>query len=309
MRLQTIVIASASMTALVSVAAAQSGPSCADLVNVGKPGVLYYKPAQLNASAPAGWAPLPGTIMPSTSGQALQLSYIVPARHTADEAGALVVKIARTGTPGSVDNTIANFHIRLYRPEVTTTCKGRYAWDYLSWSGNLVRPQVDSTVYAADYLYYHKTTSDAGQSTIYGFHFDYRDRAGQCVATDDKKNGNREQFLFEDRERDNSLVVANIKRNLSAVAEAFAAPEFIKEVLQDKRLAEAFAKYQAYTQLETQLYPYKYPDAACVAFTVQNVQKGETLLVTLNNLEQRAVNGRFLPASSRREDQVTVKVQ
>jgi hypothetical protein len=308
MQLRTFIIASISISVLGSAAGAQSGPDCHDLQSVGAPGVLYYIPGPTNVNATTRWAPLPAVIEQSAGSQDLQLAYIVPTKHNDGETGALVVKITRTNPANSTTPDLSNFRIKLFRPAITTTCKGRYFTDYIHGSGDLYRPEVNDSVYVADYIYYHKTQSDAGQSTIYGFHFDYRDRAGRCVSTDDKRNGNRQQFLYDDRERDNSLVIANIKENLGTVANAFAAPDYLQEMLKDKRLAALFHGYLQYGQLETQLYQYKYPDNACVAITVRSLQKDDTIRLTLNNIEQRGVNGRFLSASSRTEKTVTVKI-
>jgi hypothetical protein len=280
---------------------------CGDLRNTGRPGQLYMVSAAAQNSP--RWVPLPSAVTSSGGYERLTLAYIVPVA-SRGQTGSLLVKIARQSSVSQSEQAASNLRIRLTRRAVTTTCKGRYASDYVKGLfDDLIRPDVQTDVGVADYIYYHKTDSDSGQTEIYGFHYEYRDKAGRCISTDDKRNGNRQQFLYVGRERDNSLVVANVKDNLGLVARAIGAPDYLEKLLEDKRARELLTGYLKYRKLETQLHHYKHPESTCVAFPVADIEKGEMISLSLNNLEQRDARGRLLPASSRKEKSTSVQIR
>jgi|GraSoi2013_115cm_1033766.scaffolds.fasta_scaffold18261_2 hypothetical protein len=283
---------------------------CGDLQEKGVPGRIYVQTTASGFQDPttSRWKPLSSTLQTNDGVQEIQLGYLVPATQGSGETGSLIIKIARQNMSKSDEQAAPSSHIRLFRRSFTTTCKGRYFSD---WFGSLVRPEVSADVSITDYIYYHKTDADSGQPEIYDFHVDYRDKNGNCVSTDDKRNGNRQQFLFTNRTREEGLVLANIKANLDLVATAYSAPGYVSKVLADKdnRVRELVTGYLKYSKLETQLHQYKIPDAACVLFSIQNPEPGENISIRLNNLEQRDANGRFLPASERKERQYRVQLR
>lgn len=276
-------------------------PDCSDLQSSGIPGQLYlWAKASSDPQVPARWMRAPETIPGNAT---LNFAYLIPGGRQ-PRSGAVIVKVARSSSQPPTPESAVNLRVSLSRAAVPTTCYGRYASDHVvRWFRDVVRLQVQTSVPVADYIYYHKTDSDAGQPDLHRFHFEYRDTAGRCKSTDDKDNGNRQQFLFEKNpQRDNSLVLANIKNNLARVAEAFGAPDYVGHGLRDKGTENSLKRYQKYSNLETRLYEYKHPGSACVAFSLADALKGEDIVLTFNDLEYRKNRARI-------EKSVTIKVR
>jgi hypothetical protein len=217
----------------------------------------------------------------------------------------MVVKISHTS--GAAQNVPAR--IRITRPAFTSDCRGRYVTDYNLFANELIRAEVNTEVGIAEYIYYHKTRSDIGQEAIYGFHLDYRDYKGTCIKTDDKKNGNRQQFLFgNDRQPDNSLVLANIQQNVTAVVQALGAEQYVKKLWKSRSsLHDLVTNYLRNGQMETHLYPYELASYRCISFPVNAIYPGDTVTVTLNDLEQRDNTGNLVPSHARRESSFYIR--
>ncbi|HUD85541.1 MAG TPA: hypothetical protein VMR17_03760 [Xanthobacteraceae bacterium] len=247
--------------------------------------------------------------------QILQFAYIVPDGGVSPRTGILVVKLTQKDRNFSQRPLPSTIH--LVRKTFPYVCGFRDVGDLSAWWTGFILP-IEDDVDIREYIYYHKTRSDFGASRLYAFHINYKDRDGVCVATDDKSNGNRQQFLFEDRASDNSLVASNFRRGLAGGAEAVAgtlgeAGEVVGKVAEavagEDRL-EAIAKtYQAYGQLETQMYSYAIPNSPCVSFSVQHVSPGQTLKVTLNDLEQRQRDGKRPSATARMDKSWTFYIR
>jgi hypothetical protein len=297
--------------ALVPVLGAPSGSAqsvdCRNLQTTGIPGRVYIlaRSEAQQSGAISKWVPLPQIVQIGDSHQDIQLAYLLPSTKGANDSGSLIIKIARQSSIRQTEQGASNLRVRLLRPAFTSTCKGRSVWDYL---GGTVGPPVSFDVGVADYIYYHKTDVD-GSMDIYRFHVDYRDKNGNCISTDDKKNGNRQQFLFGNRIRDQGLIVANIKNNLGLVARAYGAPEYVSDALKDTRTRELMTEYLNYSRLETQLHQYKTVESTCVPFIVGSPEKGESVSVRLNDLEQRNAAGQFLAASARQEKRLSFQIK
>jgi hypothetical protein len=278
--------------------------SCASLLATRGvlPGPLYYLGA--NGLGTTKWYWLqPGQKLRVGNGTpSVQFASIVPGHAGSKGTGMMLVKITHVNS--SAQN--ASARIRVVRPAFETDCKGRYLTDYFYvFSSQLNRPEVSSDVDIADYIYYHKTRSDIGQETLYGFHVDYRDYRGFCIKTDDKRNGNRQQFLFEDdRRQDNSLVLANIRENVTAVARPLGAEQYVNKLFPRKSgrsLHDLVAAYLKNSRIETHLYPYDLASSRCISFVIDSIYPEDVVTIRLNDLEQRDKNGNLLPALARHE--------
>lgn len=217
----------------------------------------------------------------------LQLAYVLPAQRDA-HSGAITIKIARRIESNERQKTkLAT--IRLVRSAYERICGVRDVRDILFfWFP--VRLAVDANVPVSEYIYYHKTTSDFRQTTLYDFHLDYKDRSGVCVGTDDRGNGNRQQFLYgDDKSQDNSLVLANLEGAFVAAAQAAlpgAVGSALKTIKPSQKLGLLRDEYIKFHKLETQLYLYQ-PDTQCISLALPGVERAEKITVELSDLEQR----------------------
>jgi hypothetical protein len=267
------------------------------------PGVLQFAAAA---------APLPSHNVRLTIGQVprpLSLVYLIPNAGSPLRPGILVVKIARENLSSPSRGGASTVHIeRGAYPYVcgvpNIKAAGYLLGQYLGFSYSFM--PVDDDVSLRDYITYHKTTTDYTQRVLYNFHVNYRDFQGICTRTDDKSNGNREQFLHgSDRELNNRIVWARVISGATAAAAQAAESLPYSEywaVPAARRAQEAAKTYEEssqvmpvdskYARLETQIHPYSTASSSCVPFEISNVQSGERITVTLNDLEHHESQGR-----------------
>ncbi len=285
-----------------TLAFAQNG--CNPLPNgATNPGALQFAAAS---------APLPSHNVRLAIGQAprpLSLVYLIPNAGSPPRPGILVVKIARENLNSLSRGGASTVHIE--RGAYQYVCgapnikaAGYFVGQYLGFSYSFM--PVNDDVSLRDYITYHKTTTDYTQRALYNFHVNYRDFQGVCTRTDDKSNGNRQQFLHgSDRELNNRIVWARVIQGAVAAA-AKAAPSLPYSeywaVPAATRAEEAAKTYEEssevigidkkFARLETQIHSYSTANSSCVPFEISNVQSGERITVTLNDLEQRESHGR-----------------
>jgi hypothetical protein len=233
------------------------------------------------------------TIIPAELGAtAIELAYKMPNRRH-PRAGAVVVKIARH--TDSNEETLPT-DVRIVRAAYSRVCGVRDIRDFFFW--NPERLPIDARVPLAEYIYYHKTSSDFDQIELHDFHLNYRDIKGVCTATDDTANGNRQQFLYggqEDQVADNGLILEKLQDGLATAAQAAipGSKEILEKLHLDRKLRSIIEKYRKLGQLETALYPYQV-GTDCIAFSIDRGPHGNKTSVTLNDLERRDKHGRHL---------------
>jgi hypothetical protein len=243
-------------------------------------------------------APLPRSVTLNLGQlqQGLQLSYSVQSPARSAHAGMLVIKIYR---PVRIEagGVTTEDTIRVRRKAYPYVCGRRdlYGWFHVG------QGLVDEQVPVRDYIYYHKTTSDVSQ-TLTGFHVNYRDDSGVCTATDDRSNGNRQQFLYGRDRRPENLIAGVFGRGLSSgVAAATEGPAFrpfrgtveriARRLPNEERLTALVTSYARFGKKETQLHPYNTANARCVQFDVPDPQHGQIIVVQVNDLEERQNGG------------------
>jgi hypothetical protein len=219
----------------------------------------------------------------------------------------LVVKLTQKDRDSAAQSPSSTIHI--VRKTFPYMCSFRDAGDVITWwTGSI--PPVEDDVEIKEYIYYHKTRLDFRATRLYAFHINYKDRDGVCVATDDKANGNRQQFLFEDRTPDHSLVASNFRRGVAAATTAVAGTlgevgeivgKFADVVGGEDRLEAIAETYRSHGKLETHMYSYTIPNSHCISFTVRHVSPEQRLKIVLNDLEQRGRDGKRPAAANRTE--------
>ncbi len=262
------------------------------------PGILYYSANPLPQNAVIQIGQFPRT---------LTLAYVIPNASSPPRPGILAVKIGRENlNSGSQSRGGANT-VHIKRGPYEYVCGfGNIRAVYYAGFGGTWAP-VDDHVSLSDYIYYHKTTSDYTQKTLANFHLNYKDLQGICTRTDDKRNGNREQFLHgSDRERDNRIVWARVASGAAVAAKTLAkgapapfADWFGSVADTAQQTANQYSAVTAidlkYGQLETQIVPYSTATSSCVGLQILDVQSGQRITIAINDLEQRASNGRRHP--------------
>jgi hypothetical protein len=228
----------------------------------------------------------------------LHLDYKMPAGASPPHAGIVAVKISRTPNPSN-----ANATVRIRRDPYPYVCGTRDVVDVFNFGNFLGRvyATVDNEVPVADYIFYHKTTSDFRQVALYNFHVYYRDRNGSCVRTDDKKNGNREQFLYDERKRENQLIAQQLYESAALAAKAIAKGTPGERYTQDvankiegsSEIHALSAKYASLGRLETQIHSYS-DNHGCIPIEISEARSGQSVTITVNDLERRDWHGRRL---------------
>src|SRR5262249_15326604 len=220
---------------------------------IGGPALYLMNNRGLSTALPEGKA-----VRLNQSHQNVQLVYFVQGSARASHAGMVVIKIYRpvrveAGGPATEDT------VRIRRNAYPYVCGRRdvYGWFHAG------QALLDEQVPVREYIYYHKTTSDVSEA-LTRFHVNYRDDSGLCTATDDRSNGNRQQFLYGRDRKPENLIAGAFGRGFSgAVAAATetsqlkpfrgAIKRFARQLPNEERLTALVASYARFGKKETQL--------------------------------------------------------
>jgi len=257
-----------------------------------------------DGSTASGGLPSYAKISVASPFRDLHLTYKMPPDELRAPAGIVAVKISQVPNPSD-----SPAMVRIRRDSYPYVCGTRDALDVINFYNWLQRvsPPVDQLIPVEDYIYYHKTTSDFRQVALYNFHVHYKNRAGSCVRTDDKSNGNREQFLYGERTLDNRLIAQHVSEGVGvAIASAAAgklkgtpaeeyseaqADKIKKAIKNNAEISTLSGRYMKLGKLETQIHSYS-DNHGCIPIEISEAQSGQEVTISINDLERRDWHGK-----------------
>src|ERR1051326_4644037 len=136
------------------------------------------------------------------------------------------------------------------------------------------------TVPISKYVIYHMTRTD-DPPRLNRFHFGYANSRNRCIDTDDKSNGNRQQFLISTETPDQTAVLlARGVRSTGATASTVSPPA------PDQLEVARFADYSRFT---THITTYTTKDRTCFTFSLgsDEISYSASVRITINDLEAR----------------------
>jgi hypothetical protein len=194
-----------------------------------------------------------------------------------------VLKTARLVQKGEAPSQ----SIRIARDPYVQPC-GVFRWVQSRISNN----SIDASVSVTRYLGYHKYSLPDDE--LFRFHLNYRDASRRCSSTDDKANGNIEQFLYggdADRVRETAETLKNVVRQLRSLSdEAYAS-----EAGQNSSLNNALMPYRKYSYMETRIVPNLDSSRVCNEFHLGDLKPGSKVMIDVNSLLERGGDNQRLP--------------
>ena len=188
--------------------------------------------------------------------------------------GAAVVKVGIKKLPGDRPTN----DVGLKRQNDPGYCGNRIL-TYLSYKAIPIdfetkRPSVS----VREYVTYHATSTDT-PPILSKFHFKYTNSEGKCVKTDDKTNGNRQQFLINYRTPD--MTAQLLSNGVPRLSSAMANPPANSPIQAEMN------SYTEYSRFTTRIATYSGLGRGCFVFTPKNIVYSVPVTISVNDLEAR----------------------